>query len=379
MPLPGTPRPIRPTARPAASRAPEELGHRLRSPVGAHRVDDARVEAFARGRRERQHLGRSSAAAMWSGNPSTTMTRCAGCWTRRTVASVTIPESALTPDHQPGDLEPVLRKESLERISRHLPREPAEFGAEDGEVVLHDAAQCGDGLELADRLKLADAPCREHGTCAGHALQRLHVVGGASVGEGARSAGVVADHPADRAARARRRVGAEAQAEGLSRGLQRRLHDSRLDHRRTRLRIDRDDPVEVPAQVQHDPLTDRVAGHRRAATASDHRHAGRAGRGHRCRDLRGVAREGHHERVDAVERGVGGVGGARRRVVGDVQHPGRPQRGGDGAGGVSAHALRGHRKRADRSTGGATQLEPRADEAELVELARRDAPCRPPP
>ena len=109
---------------------------------------------------------------------------------------------------------------------------------------------------------------------AGDDVEADDVVRRAAVAQGPRAAGVVADHPADRAAVVRARVGAEPQAVRPGRRLQGGLHDARLDAspcapRRRR----RQHPVQVPAGVEDDAGADGVAGDRRARAPRGERHA----------------------------------------------------------------------------------------------------------
>ena len=76
------------------------------------------------------------------------------------------------------------------------------------------------------------------------------VVGGAAVGQRARAAGVVADHPADRAARVGRRVGPEADAVRRDGLLQHGVDGAGLDDGGARLGVDRQHPVEVAREVE---------------------------------------------------------------------------------------------------------------------------------
>ena len=153
------------------------------------------------------------------------------------------------------------------------------------------------------------------------------VVDGAAVAEGPGAAGVVADHPADRAAGVRRRVGAEAQPVRGRGPLQGGVHGAGLRRARcgppgrcdsTRLRcreVSTTMPVptalpaiDVPAprMVSGVPVSRATA--RSAASSSTCR-----GRTTTCGD-------------DAVERGVGGVERPGQRGVVDVGRRPSPRR-----------------------------------------------------
>ncbi len=136
------------------------------------------------------------------------MILCGASATSRTVASVITAEGALGAGQEAGDVEAVLRQQVLQAVAGDLATEAAELGP--------DRAQAGGDQRpqpLADRRARALAVGTEADPLAGsgHHLQRDHVVGGLAVAQGARAAGVVADHAADRAAVVGRRVGPEPQ------------------------------------------------------------------------------------------------------------------------------------------------------------------------
>ena len=120
-------------------------------------------------------------------------------------------QGALGADEGLGEVEP-LGQQVVRRVARDLPAEPVELGARRREVPGHHRADPGEhvvgtaGIRHA-RLVVAGGQ-RLPGR--GEQLEAGHVVGGAAVGQRPRAAGVVADHPADRAARVRRRVRARS-------------------------------------------------------------------------------------------------------------------------------------------------------------------------
>ena len=145
----------------------------------------------------------------------------------------------------------------------------------------------------------------DHGAVGQQHGQRLDVVDGAAVAQRPRAAGVVADHPADRAAGVRRRVGAEPQPGGTAcccsaacttPGCTRAVRASRSSSS-TRLRC------RLVSTTM--PGADRVAGDRGAGAAHRERRAGLPRHGQRGGDLVGVAA--------AAPRPAAGSGRGRRR------------------------------------------------------------------
>ena len=211
----------------------------------------ARRPRAARARRRRPRPSTGSRAPRSS---RSTRRRPAAPWPPGPRASV-----PSEPTRNRSTLPAVLGQQVLERVAAHLTAEPAELGAHVREVLVHQGAQ----------LRLDAGRTRAPGD-----VQRHHVVDRAAVAERPRPAGVVADHPADRAAGVRRRVRPEAQAVRSGGPLQVGVHDAGLDDRRTCLGVDRDDPVEVLDGVDDDAGADRVAGDRGAGAAHGDRYAG---------------------------------------------------------------------------------------------------------
>jgi hypothetical protein len=107
------------------------------------------------------------------------------------------------------------------------------------------------------------------------------------------------------------------------------VHDTGLDDRRTRLRVDRDDPGEVLDGVDDDAGPDRVAGDRGARAAHGDRDAGGLRDVEdRVQLVRG-ARPDHHLRDHPVERGVRGVERPGEDGVVDVGEAPLPQLSGE--------------------------------------------------
>ena len=206
-------------------------------------------------------------------------------------------EGALGADQEAVEPTAVLWQQVLEGVAGHLAPEAAELGAGDLEVPVDRGASTSVVEEpllacVEDALARPKRASRNHWRARHRAVgqqhgQRLDVVHGAAVAEGARAAGVVADHPADRAAGVRRRVRAEPQAGRDGQTLQRGVHDSGLHPCGARLPVELEHPVQVPAGVDHDPGTDRVAGDGGAGAPHRERRAVLARDGERGRDLVG--------------------------------------------------------------------------------------------
>ena len=218
------------------------------------------------------------------------------------------PERALGADQRLTEVE-ALGQQVLGGVAGDLSAEPVELRAHGGEVATHHLADPGDdALAAGDGRGAARVVAGPQGAAVGEEEpEARHVVGRAPVGEAARPAGVVADHPADGAARVRRGIGTEADAVRGGGLLQDRVHGARLDHRGAGVRVDGQDPVEVTGEVEDDPAAHGVAGDRRTRTAGGQRHAVLAGDGQRGGDLVDVTRPDDGQRRDPVEGGVRGV------------------------------------------------------------------------
>jgi hypothetical protein len=122
-----------------------------------------------------------------------------------------------------------------------------------------------------------------------------------------RAAGVVADHPAERAAVVRGRVRAERQPVRPGRSAQLVEDQTGLDAGGARLRVDLQHPVQVLGEVQDDRGVHRLAGDRGAGAAGQHRHVVLPADGDRGLDVVGVARGDVPDRHPPVVRRVRGV------------------------------------------------------------------------
>ena len=144
------------------------------------------------------------------------------------------------------------------------------------------------------------------------------VVDHLAVGERAGAAGVVAGHAAEGAAAGGRGLHREEQAVRAQPGVEPLEHHARPDLGGQGVGVERDEAVEVPAEVEDEAGADRLAVLRGAAAAGDHRHVMLGGDRERRRHVVGVAGEGDGERHDLVDRGVGGVAAPAEGVGGDA-------------------------------------------------------------
>ncbi len=225
------------------------------------------------------------------------------------------PEGALAAGEGPGQVGSALGQQGVEGVARAAPGEGGEAGAQQGEVAGHQRAYA------------VGEPCRhpvealpEPGPFAvvRQDVQRADVVGGGAPGHRVGAAGVVADHPAQRAPPVRGRVRPERQPVRARRRPQVVEDDPRLDDGGPRLGVDAPDRVHVPREVEHHPFPRGLPRHRRPPAARHHRHPVLPARGERGGHVVGVPGRDDAEGDAAVVRGVHGDEGAAARVEGDV-------------------------------------------------------------
>ena len=205
-------------------------------------------------------------------------------------------ERAFAADEELREVRLVLRQQVLQRVGRRLAAEATELRADDGQVLRGQLAQARNGVEALAGCELST-----------HAVDDVHLhrdVDGAAVGDGVRTARVVADHSRDRRAALRRRVRSEPQAVRAAGLLQLAHEDARFDPRGLRGRIDLQHPVEVAGEVDDEAGADRVARLRGTAAARGDRHLVAAGHVEEGHDVLGRLGEGNDLRDDAVVRGV---------------------------------------------------------------------------
>ena len=243
-------------------------------------------------------------------------------------------EGALGAGEELRHVGPVFRQQVLQGVAGDLAGEPAELGADRGQVVADQGRERGEHARLRAGCPgpggagvTPEAARGEPRAAAGDDVQRDHVVRGTSVAQRPRAAGVVADRAADGRARVRGRVGAEAEAVRRGRRGDRVQNGPGFHHRDLFLGVDAHHPVEVPRQVEHDAGAQRVARDRGATAAGHDGHAEFSADRKRGHDLVGVPGECHDRGDDPV---VGRVRGVFRPPPGrrvDLGEPGRAQGG----------------------------------------------------
>ena len=220
----------------------------------------------------------------------------------------------------PPDVEAPLGKELVEVV----PRDPAgdlrkalahRIGAALGQrlqvaVDLAPTAAGGDDRLELRRLRRSD---RQAGAVVEEHVEALDIVRGAAAHQRMHATGVVADHPAERAAIVGGRVGAERQAVATGVPLEDVEDHARLHPGDARPRVELDDPVQVLRGVDDHARARRLAGQARTAAAHGDRRAVPATRLDGGDDVAGVPGEDDAER-DLAE--VGGVCRPRRPTAG---------------------------------------------------------------
>ncbi len=231
-------------------------------------------------------------------------------------------EGALAAGERAGQVEVLLRQQFVQRVTGDAARQFGEPGAQQRQVTLR---QIVDAVPQPGRQPLGAAARAQPLAAVGQHVQRGHVVRGGAPGHRVRAAGVVADHPAERAPAVGGRVGAEGQAVRAGRVPQPVEHHARLDDGGARVRVERDDAVHVPGEVQHHPHPGRLPRDRGAAAARHHRHPVLPAHGEGGGDVVGVPWRHDAARYPPVVRSVHGHQRARPGVEGDLSAHGRAQ------------------------------------------------------
>ncbi len=217
------------------------------------------------------------------------------------------------------DVEAVLGQELVEREAGHAPRDLREARADLVGVAVAQAAQRAIDLGTPAAVANDAGERRVVGRADGHPravvgddVERDDVVAGLAAHHRVHAAGVVADHPAQRVVRMRRRVRRERQVVALRGVAQVVEHDARLDARRPRDGIERDDAVQVFREVDDDRDVAALPGEARAAAAREHRRTSLAAGGQRLRHVVDRARNDDTDRHLAI---VGAVGRVERAAA----------------------------------------------------------------
>ena len=209
---------------------------------------------------------------------------------------------------------------------------PLAAGMEDVEVVAADAAHhpgparldlvavcIGQAMDELGNLALGSPQTRDrtevHQPAIGQpGLNTCDVVHHVAVGDAAAAAGVVAGHAAQRGLGAGRHIDRVPQAVRLEVGIEMVEHDAGFDLDRHRLEVQIEHRTQVLAGVDHQRRAGGLPTLRAAAAARQQRHFQVTGDRHRGDDIGRAARHEHAHRHDLVDRRIGGVAPARRRV-----------------------------------------------------------------
>ena len=190
-------------------------------------------------------------------------------------------EPALAAAQQRGDVVAAFGQQLVQRVAGDLPGELPEPPPDHRLVGVDESGEVTVQLplgtrQLGQRATVAVRGERGAGAVGQQHLQRAHVVGGGAPRHRMRAARVVGDHPAQRGAAGRGRVGAERQLVWFGRGQQMGEHHPGLDERGAGGGVDVEDVVDVARRVDHH-AADRVARHR--GTAAAHHDRGLCGGG----------------------------------------------------------------------------------------------------
>ncbi len=145
-------------------------------------------------------------------------------------------------------------------------------------------------------------------------IQRLHMIDGLSIPNGAGTGRIIADHAPQVGAVARRHVGPELQAMPRRRRVQLIEHDAGLNARGARLHVDFQNLVEVPAEIDDQAGPDRLAGQTRPSAARNQRQLELPGNFNGHGNIFARGRQNDARRLDLVDASVGAVEGAVIRI-----------------------------------------------------------------
>ena len=239
--------------------------------------------------------------------------------------------AALGAGQRPGQVEAVLRQQLVQVVAGHPPGQLGGPGADQpgvavgqGRQLAVDPAFLPGPLTAGGHLVRGGGAGREPGAVVGHDVQLTYVVHGLAPGHRVRAAGVVADHPAERAAIMRGRIGPEGEAVRRGRRAQVVQHHPGLDPRRGQVRVDAEHGPQVPGEVDDHGLVDRLAADARGGAARQHRHVVLPADLQRGQYVAGINGLNDPDRDMPV---VGGVRGEHRPASGvetdPTPHPGR--------------------------------------------------------
>ncbi len=228
------------------------------------------------------------------------------------------PESPFRADEQARQVEcastlPAAGNEVIKVVSAHPPED---LGKSAVDLIGVCRGEAGCGAVAGPFAVLLGAPgfkfvfCQrlevDKAAVGQHRLQFENMVDGLAVEDRPCSRGVVGDHPADRGAVRGRDIGGEEQPVRPERLVQLIENTPWFDTDPALVGIDLEHAVEVLGAVENHSRPDRLPGLRRATAAGRDRHAEPCAHSHRSRDIRGIRREGDHERHDLVDAGIRG-------------------------------------------------------------------------
>ena len=206
---------------------------------------------------------------------------------------------------------------------------PADPAHQIGEALLDvigfapaDGQQVGDHVLLFGRQACGRCVRRQfaelHGLAVhGDGVDGADVVAHRAVDDGARTAGIVPGHAADRRAGRGRDVDREPQAVRFQVGVQMIQHQARLHQGLAARGVEIENLVQVLGQVDDQRLAHRLPALRGAAAPGQDRHAFVAGDVDDGLHVLGVFRHDDAEWFDLIDRGVGGIAAPGERIEQD--------------------------------------------------------------
>ena len=223
-----------------------------------------------------------------------------------------------------------------------------EVVAADPALHMREARRNLTGLTLTERQHVAKQVAARHlgvlpshvaryfaemqqGAVGQRGVHRNGIVAHGAVTQRAAAAGIVAGHAADGGARGGGDVDRKPQAVFLQLPVEIVEHNAGLDHAGALLDIERDDSVQILRDIDHDAAVDSLAALRGAAAARRHDASVIARNRHGAQRVVHGAGNDHAERLDLVERRVGGVAAAIQRMEQDIAADFAPEACGEGA------------------------------------------------
>ena len=153
------------------------------------------------------------------------------------------------------------------------------------------------------------------------------------------AAAVVSGHAADGGAARRRDIDREPKAMRLQLAVELVKDDSRLDNAATRLDIELEDAVKMPAGIDHDGIVDRLPALRRPTATRQHGKTFATRESQSRLDVLQRFRDDDGMRHHLVDRGVGCVSAAREKIVEEAAAEFSFQRGKGRYAGFVGHGL----------------------------------------